>query len=964
MEIASMPAPLSRRGLWTRIGLITLLLSLSAVPLIVCRQDEGSSLSKGALTAIGVIMAAWGMGAVFVRLRQRRRDAGDGSESTACAAEAPTCRLGWWREIATFVLFGALTWICFYSPMWQSYWRGADDAGLFFVGDDNPVWSVDFDRVAGRPLQMFIGPALSRALTPGRMDGYMWVTGGIWFFSAWLLYLIVRRVLPQRPGLAAATGALLLICPTEPSRFYVFSTGMSYAGSLCVLLLSFWMLLVAVQNRHTGWLLASCIVLGMTLLSNEGQFPLAVMGFLLIWAAYRDRRYAVVSAYAWFATLLLLSIRLITFFATSGGNSYQARQASDRFRDLGQITTNLKMQAVAIREYVDFGSLRSVGLLTLGAAAAAIALLLMWIQPRTEAATATRRSLRVGVLLSAIAIVLGFLPFLHIPMVFRTQFFSAPGQAVLVTLVVALIASRLSTRWGRRCEFACVGLLVLNGTVAAYHLQEKRLEDPAFERLTHVFQQVHGLAPDLDLKTLVLLHHDRERMNPIACNFCGNILAYRLLNTAVVQSNYRDGTSDVVTFIPEGIAVAGGTGDFCRRMTKSSVASGPCVYPYDRVVIFRMSRDGNLRLMDELPFELAPVGGEIEKYQPLAHLGASPPRPISFFRYESSLHVPADVIPHGQGFLLDDDWSPLCDEEGLFSRSGGLDAAIIVNPMGRTRRMIELEVAPTEITAGRKTFFAVVNQQDEQVGQFMLDGRAVIKLWVTLDPTRANVLSFRPHLPKKQLEDRSVRFLSLVRDANAADPLQQKRLQLLDETAPAEPEADIHDGSVRLGQLWSTYADHPIGAFRWAKTEAELIIPPSDTGKGILKLDLQPYASGVLELALEDAAGNALSRASVTARRVVELPYSVAPGRASLLKFRRTSERTLPPGDPGNWDFRAFGIRCEAVSDAEYEAAVVRLLQPSASGSVGQPVKPPQRASRTPERVPQQAKQKTDELKR
>ena len=81
----------------------------------------------------------------------------------------------------------------------------------------------------------------------------------VWFFNAWLGFLIVRRALPGRELVAVGAGALLLLSPTEPSRFFVFSTGMSYASSLCVLLFSFWMLQVAVDKRSFGWLLAACL---------------------------------------------------------------------------------------------------------------------------------------------------------------------------------------------------------------------------------------------------------------------------------------------------------------------------------------------------------------------------------------------------------------------------------------------------------------------------------------------------------------------------------------------------------------------------------------------------------------------------------------------------------------------------------------------------------------------------------
>ena len=917
-----------------QITLVALLLALAAVPLIVSRGNVQSSESRGALIGIGAILGSWLLTSLLLRFLSRRTD-NFGTENREPDGTRSRVRTPLSRDLATGVLLALLTWISFYAPMRQSFWRGADDAGLLWVGEDHPIWSVDFDRIAGRPLQMFLGPAVSRSLAPDRIDGYLWVMGTVWFLNAWLLYLIVRRVLPEYSILAAGAAALLVICPSEPSRFYIFSVGMSYAVSLSFLLLSFWLLLRACALRNACWLIASCLALGMTLLSNEGQFPLALVGFLLIWIAGRDRRFAVVAAWAWFGTLLVLSARLIHFFMTSSGTSYQARQASEQFRDPSVVAANFKLQFAAIKEFFEFGDLRSVGFLGFGLLATAVTLLLFRIQPQALTDPSRRRGLRIGALLALCAIVLGILPFLHIANVFRTQYFSAPGQAVLISIVIALIATRLPQRWSRRFQWGCLGLLVLTGTIGAYRLQEKRLESPSFDRLTHVFQQLNGIAPDLTQQDLVVLHHADAGANPLACNFCLNLLAYRLLDTAVVQAKFTSRTKDVVSYTAEGVSVAGEVGDFCRRMTHSAKTEGPCVYPYQRVLLFRLSRDGNLQLMDHVPFELAAPGAEVEKYQPLAKLGSTAPDPIRFFRYESSLHVPADILPVGEGLLLDGDWTRLCSEEGILYREGGRHTSIIVNPQGRDERELIFEVAPTSALAEQAIPVAVVNQHGEELDRFTLSERQTLHLSLPMHPDEINTLSFRPQLPKSLEKQTGGRWLRLVTDVNRADPLQQRYLASQDGTADdADRLVDIHDNSLRLGENWHIYIAKSGFGFRWARADAELVLSGSPTGKGLLKVDLEPYTRGKMDLALVDFDGESLEEVSVDGRTVVELPVVSPPERVHLVRLRRTSDKVLAEGDPGKWDFRVFGMHYRPLSEEEYAAAIARFSHSDRSQTI------------------------------
>lgn len=929
-----MPAPTSRTGIAVPIALLTVLLGLGSLPLIVYRREEESQGSIAALIAIGTVIGLWGLIALvrgWMARRQRAQQPGDLEAALLLAVPAGR---DWRRECATVALLGALTWICFYSPMWRCYWRGADDAGLLWTGEDNPVWSAQFDRIAGRPLQMFVGPALSRALAPGKMDGYMWVSGAIWFFSGWLLFLIVRKVFPQHPWLAAAAAALFIISPTEPSRYYVFSTGMSYTSSLCVLLLSFWLVLVAVEKWHSGWLIAACLALGATLLSNEGQFPLAVIGFVLIWAKAADWRSAVVPLYAWFSTLLLLTVRFIVFLVTAGDQSYQLRQAKGTLTSFGQAVKHLGMQFGAIEDYFEPKSFRAFTHYGVALLAVGLTWLLLRLQPSSGERTPPRQHMRRGVMLGCLVILLGVLPFFHMHSVFRTQFFALPGQAVILALIVGLLTTRAPARWARFVPTFGVGFLVFNGTLTAYWLQDSRIEHPSFERMTHVLQQIHGVAPGLTEKDLAVLVRDDEFVDSLGCNYCVNRVAYLLLNTAVVQANYADAAGDRVTFGVDGVHVSGGTGEFCLRMNRSKQTTGDCVYPYERVVAFQLASDGNLQLLEELPFALTPANAPLEKYQPLALLQPTAPEPFRFFRYESSWQVPAEVIPVGEGLVLDEDWSDLVQGEEALYRSGGPEASLIVNPMGQSRRTIRLDVEPGAALAGRESHIRVQNQAGREVASFTLTGRKSVDLDVPLDPQVINTLTFHSDVPAAELTMHGDDVVRLLADAEDADLLQTR---FLAGHRPAPP-ADIHDGTVRLGQNWQGLTTNYGPAFRWVDTDAEIVVPKSASGYGLLEIDVARGPScgrSMLELTLLDEQGIDVGGNATPERARFRFPLVVSTSRPTSFRLSAVSDRLPVPNDPRILNAQVFGVHFEAVDQLRYEAVLNGRESSSPSGPGG-----------------------------
>ena len=63
-----------------------------------------------------------------------------------------------------------------------------------------------------------------------------------------------------------------------------------------------------------------------------------------------------------------------------------------------------------------------------------------------------------------LAVLLGMAPFVHMPTTFRTLFYAAPGQAVLVACALCLAGHLLGRRAGGVAVAVTVGLLVAHTT--------------------------------------------------------------------------------------------------------------------------------------------------------------------------------------------------------------------------------------------------------------------------------------------------------------------------------------------------------------------------------------------------------------------------------------------------------------------------------------------------------------------
>ncbi|MFV0446087.1 MAG: hypothetical protein ACK5Q5_21125 [Planctomycetaceae bacterium] len=907
-------------------GIVTALLVLASVPLIIQRKYPPEEPSIGAVVWILIVPLLWLVWSLVVKAR-----IGSAAKCTSTSSDETNAvqPLSWKRELLIIGLLGALTYVAYYTPMWRSYWRGADDAGLFWTGEHNPIWEIGFDRAAGRPLQMAGMPALSRALKPNYRDGYLWVTGTLWFLNAWLLYLIVRRILPENRFVAVAASILLITSSSEPSRFFVFSTGQTYSSSLCVLLLSFWLLLIAVDRRSVGWLMAACLVLGATLLSNEGQFPLALMGFVLIGATFKDRRSAIVAAYAWFGVLFMLSTRLIIFLVQAGDKAYQLRQAGAAKHSLRELVVNARRQLFAIKDYFGFRDLSEFPHYGSALLGLLCVLGLFWVI-RTDSRRTEKRRLRWLLVWAAAALLLGVAPFVHIPIVFRTQYFAIPGQALLLAALLSLVSTFLLPRRPQLMASALLGLLAFNGILDAHRLQDSQLNRPNFDRLAHVFQQIRSLAPRLGPEQLVVLVPADMATTPLGGNLALAMMSEHLLQTAVVQLKDLDGGEKSVLLHSDRVSVHGTPQRVCHVLRSAKDLSAPCEYDYANVLVFGMTGEGNLQLMDSIAPELVlgratPVG-----YVPRSWITSQVPEPVRFCQYESNTIRPKDVLPHSQGFCLDGDWSALCRDGDEVHRSGSSDADIYINMQSAASRSLTIRAAAGPAMQGEPILCRVMTDSDEVLTEVTLAEPKEIALTIPARGELGRSIRFVP-VNQDQRDILTGRpFVRLLLQQELTDPLQ---IAMLQPGARAKLEApqDINDYTVDLGENWLRLVTTRGPAFRWVENNAEVLVPRGEQDFGVLEMDVERgpgYGPGPLELKLIDETGAVAGITRIKSREVVR--FAMTNRRLGGTRFRLScnSQGLKGPGELRVLNFRAFSLRYSSLDASEYEFLQAQLKAP------------------------------------
>lgn len=552
-----------------------------------------------------------------------------------------------YRALALSVLLLAFTILTFYLPMRKSFWNSSDEGEMLYLTNSQPFTTVVAlsNKFEARPLEM-LGVELAQVLSPNAIDGFLWLAFMLRFASALFLYGIVCELFSSR-RLALIASLLFIVNPSEPWRFVVIVM-MDYYLALSLLLLSVWLYLRSYRLGKLTMLLAACIALMGTLLIRESSFLLAIAVPVLLLAKPVKPQLRVWIA-AWMTILVIMAARFLLFI-TSTPDSYQHSLAS-HVSSFGQALDNLRTQFGAIFSYftgaTQIGTYLAYGLLLVLITISALLI-------STETKRIGFKRYGIGIVLAGIGILLAIAPYFAFSDPHRTQFFAAPVQAVMVTLVIGGIGVLLPRRLHNLWLISAVGFLILSATAGAWQYQNEQIKIAApFNKIVHIWEQVHRIAPRMTPGTLVLFVISDGQSPFGERNYQLMALSRLAVGVDACQANLSWGKNP--TFNADGIVLATESTEPPRQVDR---------YDYSQVVAFKISPAVTVTLLEALPPSLLPAEASISRYNPHAriqtdHEQSSTLRFLHYSHWLTPYQPSFDIVAQDSRIELGDSWYAL-----------------------------------------------------------------------------------------------------------------------------------------------------------------------------------------------------------------------------------------------------------------------------------------------------------------
>jgi hypothetical protein len=868
-----------RTGLLIDAAFITGLLALSALPLVVWRHASW-------VYETPFVLGWWtaGLLGVGLWLLIHRRVEGASPPGKPGPPPGPA---EWPRAAIEALLLAGLTGVTFFDPLRRHFWGGFDEPNSSLASVMARVWSPLWDEMLGRPL-LGLPALLGQTLTPDRIEGFLWLAAALCFANSVLLMAIIRRLLPRGALVAGMAAVLLVANRAEPLLFFPMWTTNFYWLALFWLLLALWLLLLSDERQGRGLLVASCASLGAGLLTSEGLFALALLGPLLLWLRGRRGSSLRTWSYAWLGTMTLLAVRFGAHLLLSQERTYQGRTLA------GVGVTGL-LHNLVDRLMLEFAYFRwpaspvEYGLSWVAALVGAAALLAG--AARLPEPARRRRAYGLGLAVAVLALLLGLAPFVHIGTPWRTQYFAGPGQAATLAFAIGLLGSALPGWLGRGAVVAIASLLVANATAVSLRSQDSPGPPIRFERTAHVVRQIHALSPGLGRDTLILLVLDERDVTPLGVNYHVCALFSVAIDALATQTNYADPHGNGPTFTPQGVTTR------CPDVFE---------HGYDRLVAFRLATDGSVRLLLRLPAWLVPEEQVAGRYRPLARLRPGPIDEPRYLRYPSWSEPPADVLETEDGVMLGERWSAVNHEPGQIFRWADHDAEIVVNPAGRDRRTLALDVEPGGDLAGRAAELRVLDGTDRVVASVRLDGgRQVVPVTLPLDPGRVTAFRLRVRPGDPPLTGGAAGWYLRV--------FGPERGHAVDRAAADAADIVESDHHLRLGRNWYPFERFGGQAFRWLAGDAEILVDRLPRGAPlVLALDLEPgpgLRGQPCRLHVVDGSGRVVASATATGRQVIRVALTFAAQPTEVFRLQVEGPGLPTPADPRILNCRVFSVR-------------------------------------------------------
>lgn len=426
-----------------------------------------------------------------------------------------------------------------YNSMTNTWWNG-----FLYLGDPLRIHTSTFYHLSYLIAKMI---GISGSYTPFQV-----VYAILWWARGFLCFLILRRFYPRTPVIGYLSGAFVLIHAADGALQWVGQ--MNQFGFIFWMLLAFYFFVIAYQAsnllRSTVAMLAACGFESMSLFSYESQlllilaFPIAVLALGRRWQRY------IPLAASWYVVPAVYAYLSLKKYQHSGGSTYQEGVMRKHW-GVASIGSDWWFNIVSS---LKFWSWPRSGALYTGPALLAAALVLVggmtllllarnrggsWFGP-------SRRALWILLTAGLVGVVLSFPVYLLLDSargLWRTQFLSGIGAALVFTAILALIVDHLPWRTARTAAFILgCGSLIYCGSLAAIGLGA--FHRGLWERHRRAISEVLHVAPSVRPDSVIVLTNVPKNADPFGDDMWYD-LALRLVYPGIRVAGvyyYADGT--------------------------------------------------------------------------------------------------------------------------------------------------------------------------------------------------------------------------------------------------------------------------------------------------------------------------------------------------------------------------------------------------------------------------------------
>jgi len=346
---------------------------------------------------------------------------------------------------------------------------------------------------------------------------YQVVYAFLWWARGFLTFLLVRRFLPKNLLIAYTAGALVLVHSADGATQWVGQ--MNQYGVIFWMLMAFLFLTIALDTRWYFSIPLAALAAGfeyMSLWSYESEILLIVV-FPLILVLHPGRRWRklIPLSIAWFVVPYIYIRLTIERYSASGQHTYQqtvARKTWDVASILSDWVFNVSFSLEFwkwIRGPWRYSVFAAVALAVLAAAVFVGGALRVSRTRSVVAKLASAQSWHQAAWLLSCGmglLILSFPVFLVLDSargLWRTQFLSGIGAAVVFAALIWLIAAAVPQRWKSPVFLFLGATVVFVGSLSA--IQKGGEHRWIWERHRAAIRQVLHVAPNVDPYTVIVL---------------------------------------------------------------------------------------------------------------------------------------------------------------------------------------------------------------------------------------------------------------------------------------------------------------------------------------------------------------------------------------------------------------------------------------------------------------------------